>query len=152
MSTDLAAILPIPAMTPAAIAKVREIEDFMLATQPQFDLPMLHVLHAGMYARTAFMPAGTMMTGALIKLATLLVINGDCLIWLGEEARRLTGFNVVPASAGRKQGFRALSDTHITMLFPTTAQTVSDAEREFTDEWERLAPGDATTIITGDRS
>lgn len=149
MSTDLSRLVPIPPMTPAAIARVREIEDHMLATQPQIDLRMRHLIHAGAYYRTCCVPAGYVITGALIKIPTTLIIHGDCVVWLGEEGRRLTGYNVVPASAGRKQAFRAVSDTHITMMFPTSAQTVAEAEREFTEEFDRLAPGVAETIITG---
>lgn len=152
MSTDLAAILPIPAMTPAAIARVREIENYMMATQPQFDLPILHVLHGGMYVRSLFMPGGTMITGALIKIPTTVIVVGDAIVWLGDDERRVTGHTILPASAHRKQGFHALTDTHITMLFPTDAKTVAEAEREFTEEWERLAPGRAETIITGERA
>lgn len=143
-------IRTIPPMTPAAIARVREIEDYMLATQPQFDLEMHHQIHAGVYARTCLLPAGIVMTGALIKIATTLTIAGDVMVWLGGEGRRITGYAVLAASAGRKQAFRAIADTHITMSFRTDAKTVAEAEREFTDEFSRLAPGRATTIITGE--
>lgn len=137
-------------MTPAAIERVREIERHMLATQPQFDLQMQHVLHAGMYARTCRLPAGIVITGALIKIPTLVIISGNAFVWLGEKGRQVKGYAVLTASAGRKQAFRAITDTVITMLFPTEAKTVAEAEREFTDEWDRLAPGRAETIITGE--
>ena len=101
--------------------------------------------------QTCFLPAGIVMTGALIKIATTLVIHGDCFVWFGGgKSQRITGYAVLPAQAGRKQAFRAVSDTHITMMFPTQAKTVPEAEREFTDEADRLAPGVATTIITGE--
>lgn len=144
---ELPAIAP---MTPEQVARVREVEDYMLATQPQFALKMHHVLHAGLYARTCHLPANCVMTGALIKLATLMIIEGNALIWLGEEGREVKGYTVLTASAGRKQAFRAITDTKITMIFPTQAKTVAEAEREFTDEWERLAPGEAETVITGE--
>ena len=151
MSTELALVqLTVPAMAPAAIAKVREIEDFFLATQPQIDLKMHHLIHGGMYARTCRIPAGFIITGALIKIPTTLVIDGECFIWLGDEGRHLKERTVVAASAGRKQAFRAVSDTHITMLFPTQARTVQDCEREFTDDWQRLATGCPETVITGE--
>jgi hypothetical protein len=44
------------------------------------------------------------------------------------------GYAVLPASAGRKQAFVAQADTRLTMVFPTSAKTVEQAEREFTDE------------------
>ncbi len=153
MSTDLALVeLVVPAMTPAAIARVRELEDHLLATQPQFALKMWHHLHreAGLYARTCLLPADRMLTGALIKLATLLIVEGNAFVCLGDDVRELKGYTILMASAGRKQAFRAITDTKITMIFPTQAETVAEAEREFTDEWQRLAPGDAETIISGE--
>ena len=151
MSTDLAVLMPIPPMTPAAIERVREIEEHMLATQAQFPLPMFHVLHAGLYSRTAFLPAGCVLTGCLVKIPTLLIIQGDVLVWLGEEAQRVTGQRVLPASANRKQAFRALADTSLTMVFVTSAETVAEAEKEFTSEWDRLAVGVSEAIITGEK-
>lgn len=151
MSTDLVLVqIAVPPMTPEAIARVREIEDHMLATQPQFDLEMHHVIHAGLYARTCRLPAGVVMTGALIKIPTLVIVEGNALVWLGEEAREIDGYTILTASAGRKQAFHAITDTKITMIFPTAAKTVAEAEREFTDEFSRLAPGCAETIITGE--
>ena len=77
MSTDLERIgtfVTIPAMTEAVIERVRAVEAHILATQEQFDLPLLHVLHGGMYARSLFMPAGTIITGALIKIPTTVIV------------------------------------------------------------------------------
>jgi hypothetical protein len=52
----------------------------------------------------------------------------------GENWMELEGYNVLPASAGRKQVFVSVSDVVITMVFPTKATTVEAAEAEFTDE------------------
>lgn len=138
-------------MTPEAIQRVREIEHHMLETQWQvIDLKMQHLINAGMYHRTCCIPAGHVITGALIKIPTTLTIHGDCLVWIGGEEHRITGYAVIPASAGRKQVFRAIADTHVTMAFRTDAKTVPECEREMTDEWANLAPGTAETVITGD--
>ena len=153
MPTDLERIghfATIPAMTEAVIERVRAVEAHILATQEQFDLPLLHVLHGGMYVRSLFMPGGTFITGALIKIPTTVIVDGDAIVWLGDAERRVTGHTILPASANRKQGFHALSDTHITMMFPTQAKTVAEAEREMTDEFDRLAPGIAEAIVTGE--
>ncbi len=143
----------LPAMDADALDKVRALQA-EAALQPQIPLDTSHVLHAGMYARTIRMPPNTLITGALIKIATLVIVQGVALVWLGDECRRLEGYTVLPASAGRKQAFVALEETHITMLFPTAARTVEDAEREFTDDHERLASrrGDTPnlTVITGE--
>lgn len=136
---DIASLKVIPPMTPAAIMRVRNLEDLQLALNPDGNLPIQHDLHAGMYARTVMVPAGLQITGALIKIPTLLVVDGDCFVTLGDAVRRIKGYAVLQAAAGRKQAFRAVADTHLTMIFPTIAQTVDAAERAFTDEFHKLA-------------
>jgi hypothetical protein len=91
-----------------------------------------------MYARSITIPAGVLLTGALIKRATLIIFNGDATVATGEESIRLTGYHVLPASAHRKQAFLAHADTQMTMLFPTQAKDVHAAEQEFTDEADQL--------------
>lgn len=127
----------IAAMSDGAIGQVRRLEDALL-DGPQIDIPTEHVLHAGMYGRTVRIPAGVVLTGALIKIATLLIVNGDVSVFTGGETLRLTGYHVIPASAGRKQAFIAHADTTLTMLFPSQAATVEQAEAEFTDEADLL--------------
>lgn len=152
--SDLALRQHVPAMTEDAIAKVRAFEEASLARLPQTEIGTDHVIHGGMYARTILMPADTVLTGALIKLATLLIVSGDADVYIGGEALSLRGYNVVPASAGRKQLIIARTDVHLTMIFPTEARTVDAAEVEFTDEHERLFSRLGTAInrttITGE--
>lgn len=140
----------IPGMTAEAIERVREIESHLLATQFQFDLKMQHTIHGGVYSRTCLLPSGCVLTGAFVQIPTTLVIDGNCIIWLGDEGREIKGRVVLAASAGRKQAFRAISNTWITMYFATEAKTVAEAEKEFTPEWECLAPGRAETVVTGE--
>jgi hypothetical protein len=143
----------IPAMSRKAIAQVYRLEERQLQEQPQIDIKMHHVLHAGLYARTMLLPAGYQITGALIKIPTVLVIHGDAMVWTGEDTQRITGYAVLPAAANRKQVIAAVTDIHMTMLFPTSATTVAEAEQEFTDEADRLASRRDTAlnevVITG---
>lgn len=127
----------LPAMTDEAIGKSRETENRMLA-MPQINLPVSHALHAGMYHRTITIPAGVALTGALIKIPTLLIVDGDCEVFTGAEVARLTGHNVLQCQPHRKQVFLAHADTHLTMIFQTQAKTVEEAENEFTDDAARL--------------
>ena len=143
----------LPAMAPAAIERVRLVEELAMRS-PQIELDTQHVLHAGMYARTIRLPAGVMITGALIKIATLVIVQGNAVVWVGNGSRELVGYNVLTASAGRKQAFYAVTETFITMIFPTHACDVETAEKHFTDEASNLASrrDDArnTTIVTGE--
>ena len=124
-------------MTPEAIDKVRQLEA-RTAELEQVDIPTDHVLHGGMYARTIKIPAGVLLTGAHIKRATMLVISGHVTVFIGAGTIEITGYQVLPASAGRKQAFLAHADTFVTMLFPSEAASVEAAEHEFTDEADRL--------------
>lgn len=132
-----APIESLPAMTGEAVDKVRVAES-KLIDMPQVELPTRHSLHAGMYARTIRIPAGVAITGALIKIPTILIVSGHCEVFTGAESVVMNGYHVLQAAAHRKQVFLAYSDTDLTMLFPTTATTVEQAENEFTDEADML--------------
>ena len=129
--------LAIAPMTPEAIDKVRQLEA-RTAELEQVEIPTDHVLHGGMYARTIRIPAGVLLTGAHIKRATMLVISGHVTVFIGAGTIEITGYQVLPASAGRKQAFLAHADTFVTMLFPSEAASIEAAENEFTDEADRL--------------
>jgi hypothetical protein len=143
----------IPPMSDQAIDMVRQIE-VHVANAPQLELVTDHVIHGGMYARTVRLPAGYILTGVLIKVGTVVIVSGHVRVFLGEGYADLHGYNVLPASAGRKQVFVAYEDTDITMLMPTQAQSVEDVEAEFTDETASLMSHSMsstnTVTITGE--
>ena len=127
----------IPAMTQEAIDKVRALEE-ATSRMPQVDIQTQHLLHAGMYARTIFIPAGVILTGALIKIATVLIVQGEVIIYTGGDSVLVKGYNILPAEANRKQAFFAQTDTYLTMIFNGDAASVEEAENMFTDEADRL--------------
>lgn len=129
--------LTIQPMSPAAIERVRAFEK-ICAAQPQVPVEIRHTLHAGMYARTVVIPAGVVITGVLVRVATILVVSGDAVMFGEGGPVALVGHHVLTAAAGRKQAFVARADTHLTMLFPTAATTVEEAEDEFTEEVDML--------------
>lgn len=130
--------LDVPAMSTDEILQVARLEDVTRILNPDETLATHHAFHAGMYARTICIPAGDYITGALISIPTMLIVDGDAMIWLGSWSRRITGRQVLMAAAGRKQAFRAYTDTWLTMVFATAAKTVDEAEREFTPEFANL--------------
>lgn len=153
MSNLVVAESRVPAMTDRAIGLVRELER-VVATLPQAEIETHHVIHGGMYARTIMVPAGVVLTGALINVPTMLIINGSVRVTIGDEAVYLHGHHVLAASKKRKQAFHAIEDTWLTMVFATEAQTVEEAEDEFTDEAARLMSRNPSAknsiIITGE--
>lgn len=140
------ALVPPPAETLDAL---RELDAAMLA-QPQAAISIDHLIHGGMYARTAHVPADTLVSGVVLRRATVLVIQGDVTVFTGTDSVRLTGFHVLPGSAGRKQLFRTHTETHMTMLLPSSAQSVDEAEHDFTDEPELLMWTPGRVTITGE--
>lgn len=130
-------VVPLPAMSSASVEAVRRLEGAALEL-PQVGISTEHALHGGMYARTIMIPAGVVLTGAEIKIPTILIISGDALVYGDAGLVRFCGYHVTLGEVGRKQAFLALEDTYLTMLFPTTATCVDAAEREFTDEYDLL--------------
>lgn len=127
----------IPSMTAEDIAKVSQLEKLLYGAA-QEKIETQHDLHGGMYARSICIKAGVMITGALIKLPTILIVVGNVIVYLGQESIELTGYNVMCAAANRKQSFIAKSDVYMTMVFPTKATTIEEAEKEFTDQHAEL--------------
>lgn len=138
----------IGSMSMQAIEKVRVLEG-ITGQMEQADITTWHVLHGGMYSRTIEIKAGVVLTGALVRVPTVLVISGDVSFLADDQEVRVKGYAVIPASPNRKQAFIAHEDTWLTMSFTTQATTVEDAENEFTEEADRLMSrhGSATNHI-----
>jgi hypothetical protein len=122
-----------PAMSDEAIHNVAMLQDVAMSAE-QLPVATGHVLHAGMYARTMTLPAGHVLVGTLVQVATIVIFNGDADVFVGDTTIRLTGYHVIPASAMRKQVYLAHADCTITAIFPTEAGSVEAAEDEATGE------------------
>ncbi|WP_278935822.1 hypothetical protein [Parasutterella excrementihominis] len=129
--------IKVPALSAETLDRVRQFEN-ALEKCPQVEINVESVLFAGIYARTIKIPAGVVITGALLQVPTVLQISGRCILNLGEQAAEINGYAVFKADAGRKQVIYALTDTFVTASFATTAQTVEEAENEATAEAEKL--------------
>ena len=133
----LATIPALPPTEAGIIEKLTAAQE-KLRRNEQAPVHTEHVIHGGMYARTITLPPGGWVLGALVKVPTLVITVGRAKVLIGEQWQEVKGYQVLPASAGRKQLFYALEPFIVTMIFPTSAKTVEEAEREFTDEHELL--------------
>lgn len=153
MTNVVVATNRIAAMSDSAIAKVRQLEDRLKGLR-QLTLTTDHIIHGGMYSRSLFMPMGSVLTGVLIKVPTILIISGHATIWLDNDRTEVVGYQVFACSPKRKQAFAFHDDTHMTMLFSTDSTTVEGAENEFTNEPDRLMSRSDSAInninITGE--
>ena len=150
IQTITAALVP---PTPAVLAQLDEINKLILSC-PQIELSTEHLFHGGMYARTIRLQPGTKMMGSLIKLATVLIVHGDCSVLIGDQRVELAGYNVIPGCAGRKQLFWTHGPVEMTMIYPTALGTVEEAEDEVFAESDQLmsrrdGSGD-TIVFTGE--
>jgi len=100
------------------------------------------------------MKPGTYVMGAHYKVSTTVILAGNLWAYVGQGWKQFSGYNVIPASKGRKQLFATpyenTEEAMITMSFRTDAKTVEQAENEMTDEAEllmsRQSDGDTVTI------
>ena len=152
MTEALATHNTMPATAAEYLDKICAVEQKVRGMK-QITVQTEHVLHAGMYARTVRLDANVLIVGVMIKLPTMLVVHGAAWVFAGDKWYAIEGYNVIPASAGRKQMYITTAPTEITMLFPTKAKTVQEAEMEFTDEAESLLSRTCDNdliVITGD--
>lgn len=110
------------------------------------DIVTYHTLHGGVYTRTVVLNAGDVITGALIKIKTTLIITGNIDIYIGNKVVNVDGFSSIVAEANRKQVMYARDKTSVTMLFKTKAKTIEEAEDEFTDESDMLLSRSSSSI------
>ena len=138
MMSSLMVLDELPATSGDSLRLTREFESHQLQAGEQLDLETLNVLHAGVYARTIKIPAGVVITGALIKIPTVLLIHGSMKLTAGDKCISVDGFACFKCPAGRKQIMVAKTDCFVTMIFATKAKKVREAEDEFTDEGDLL--------------
>jgi selenocysteine-specific translation elongation factor len=124
----------LPPASAEILEKIALVEARIKPREHTLQVEMQHHLHAGMYARTCRLAANQVITSVFIKIPTLLIVNGDCVVLAGDQWHELKGYNIIAANAGRKQIYVTREATEITMIFPTNATSVGDAEEEFTDE------------------
>ena len=103
-------------------------------------LPVQHLVHGGMYARTIRVKAGMYAVGAMLNHDNISVMVGDCTCSTNDGMMRLTGFNVVPASAGVKRVGYFHSDTDWTMIMriPDGMRDVDEIEQYITCEYQKI--------------
>jgi hypothetical protein len=145
LQTFTAALVP---TSPETLAKIQCVHEAVLRCE-QVEIATEHLLHGGMYVRTIRLAAGILMVGSLVKLATVLIVNGSTSVLVGEDRVELEGYNVIPGCAGRQQLFVTRHkkecaggdcdcSVEMTMIFPTQAKTVEEAENEVFAEVELL--------------
>lgn len=133
MNNVVAGIKP---TSPAALARIGEFVKLVKETCPDESgkAEMHHVFHAGVYVRSLFVPKDMIVANDVIKVPTVLIVSGDCLITDTETTRRITGYEVLLGAPMRQCIVRTLQDTWFSMVYATDAKTVQEAEAEFASD------------------
>ena len=124
--------------SPEAIARLEALGNELQKTYPPAEIRTEHHLHAGVYSRTIYVPAGVAVVGLTVKVPTQLIACGHFRLTDGDKTVEMQGMHVLDGAAGRRAAVYAITPSAFTMLFATEAKTVEEAENEFTDEPERL--------------
>jgi hypothetical protein len=150
IQTITAALVPPSQRMLDQLAALNEV----ILSYEQVPLATEHILHGGMYIRTIRLQPETKMMGSLIKLPTVLIVHGTTSVLIGDERVELEGYNVIPGCAGRKQFFWTHGEVEMTMIVPTKAKTVEEAEDEvFAESGQlvsRLDGSGDTIVVTGE--
>lgn len=111
----------------------------LVAQAPQIDLRTTHMLCNEIYARTVFMPAGTIAIGCIHKSDHIIMqVCGDTTITTDEGVTRLTGWHMFPVKAGAKRALYMHEDTIWVGFHHTTKKTVAEIEADLCAEPENL--------------
>ncbi|HDR8950751.1 TPA: SET domain-containing protein-lysine N-methyltransferase [Burkholderia vietnamiensis] len=101
---------------------------------PQAACPVWHHFAPGLYARQMFIPAGTVLTGAVHKTEHLCLVSGDIEVTTDEGVRRITALQLVIKSApGAKRAGFARRDTFWTTVHATDETDLDKLAMELTE-------------------
>jgi hypothetical protein len=113
--------------------QIINIEQFILGC-PQTETPTRHFFAPGLYAREMFIPAGTVLTGAVHKTEHLVQFDGDITVLTDGGMQRLTGRHTFVSKPGIKRVGYAHADTWCTGFFVTDKTNIEELENELVED------------------
>lgn len=133
----------------ASILSILALEHEILK-YPQTELPLKHDFVDGVYARSMFIPAGTVLTGAVHTRDCFTVIRyGEMMIYTEEGMQRVKAGDMLPSKAGIKRAGLAIQDTYITgfMANPTNETDLDKIWELYTAPNESLLNASTTETL-----
>jgi hypothetical protein len=124
--------------------QILHIEKFILGC-PQVETPTRHYFSPGIYAREMFIPAGTVLTGAVHKTEHLVQFVGDITVLTNGGMERLTGRHTFVSKPGVKRVGYAHADTWCTGFFATEKTDIEELENDLVED-AHLLQGRAPAI------
>lgn len=118
--------------------QILTLERFIL-DGPQVETPTQHFFSPGIYAREMFIPAGTVLTGAVHKTEHLVQFVGDITVLTDGGMQRLTGRHTFVSKPGAKRVGYAHADTWCTGFFATNKTDVEELENDLVEDAHLLS-------------
>jgi hypothetical protein len=113
--------------------KILELEDH-IAAMPQIEGRVDHIFSDGLYARTLYIPAGTVLTGKVHKRDHInFLMKGTIRVMTDEGMKLLEAPQIIPSKKGIKRAGFSITDTEWTTVHATTATDVETAEDELVE-------------------
>lgn len=117
---------------------VRNVAEYLLQNTIEKDIQIKHCICGELYIRKCIIPKDVVAVSALIKVPTVVIIDGDCLVYDGQKVSRVTGYKALQGQAYRESIFKALEDTQITMIAVVKSDTPQNAQKQITDQYVLL--------------
>ncbi len=120
---------------------------------PEVDCPLQHVFAPGAYARTIFIPAGTVIVGKIHKHQHLNILSQGSVLVLTEGGgqERLSGPLTMVSPAGTKRAVYAETDVVWTTVHLVNSTNLDEIEAEVIakdfEEYERFIEGNTMNKI-----
>ena len=109
-------------------------EDFLksMPDEDKVDLDPKHYFAQGLYARELFIPAGTIVTGAIHKQQHICIVIGEIIVSSEDcpEGRHFTGYNIFVTEPGIKRIVRSITDSYFITFHNTNAKNVKTIEKK----------------------
>jgi len=102
-----------------------------MSKMPQVELPTEHFFADGMYCRTLFRPAGTLIVGKVHKKEHLYIIcQGTIQVTTDNGMEEITGPKVIVSKPGTKRAVLALTDATCLTVHRTDNKDLETIEEE----------------------
>ena len=121
---------------------------------PQIETPIEHHLSGGVYARTMYAKAGTLLIGKIYKKDQIIVMSSGVHDFRSEFLGGLIrGPYIFESPAGSKRVGYCVTDVVWTCIVKTDAKTIEEAEKDIYasdyDELDRFLLGDNIVLVGG---
>lgn len=126
--------------------QILDIERYILQC-PQVETPIRHYFSPGIYAREMFIPAGTVLTGAVHKTEHISLFVGDITVLTDGGMQRLRGHHTFVSKPGAKRVGYAHADTWCTGFFATNETDISKLESELVEDAHLLQDSTPAIVV-----